>query len=124
MNNKRIDQMIYDGNKLLETALNEINRPEEDVVTLSVCKGTKLTLDLFLSAFLLKNNVEPESLESLSAKYEKCLILDPTFEKTDIYQLDCTDKNGCDISRYCLSVEKVNECLKIAEDVRNKVVMS
>ena len=124
MNDKRIDQMIYDGNKMLQTAQYELNRPEEDVVTLSVCRGTKLTLDMFLSAFLLKNNIDPLSFNSINERYEKCLILDPTFKKVDIYHLDCVDEKGCDISRYCLSVEKVNECLKVAEDIRNKVVMS
>ena len=116
--------MIYDGNKMLQLAQDEVNRPEEDVVSLSVCKGTKLTLDLFISAFLLKNNVDPTSLNGIVERYEKCLIIDPTFDKIDIYQLDCMDEKGCDASRYCLSVKKVNDCLKIAEDIRTKVVMS
>lgn len=124
MNDKRIDQMIYDGNRMLKRAMDELNRPEEDVVSLSVCKGTKLTLDLFISAFLLKNNVDPSSMEGIVERYKKCLILDPTFDKIDIYQLDCMDEKGCDASRYCLSVDKVNDCLKIAEDIRTKVVMS
>lgn len=124
MNNKQLDQMIYDGNKMLELALNEINRPEEDVVTLSVCKGTKLTLDLFLSAFLLKNGVDPKSMETINERYEKCLILDPSFKRIDIFQLDCMGENGCDASKYCLSVEKVNECIHLAESLRNKVIMS
>jgi hypothetical protein len=124
MNNKKVDQMIFDGNQMLQTALEELNRPQEDVATLSVCRGTKLTMDLFVSAFLLKNNVDPEKFKSLNERYEKCKILDPDFSKVDIYQLDCLDKNACDMSRYCLSVAKVNECLKIAEDIRNKVIMS
>ena len=124
MNDKKIDQLIYEGNKMLQTALLELNRPEEDVVTLSVCRGTKLTLDTFLSAYLLKNNIDPQSFSSINERYEKCLILDPEFKKVDIYQLDCVDEKGCDVSRYCLSVDKVNECLKVAEDVRNKVIMS
>jgi len=124
MNNKKVDQMIYDGNRMLETALEELNRPKEDVATLSACRGTKLTMDLFISAFLLKNNVDPSSLSSLVERYEKCLILDPEFSKVDIYQLDCLDKDSCDMSRYCLSVEKVNDCLKVAEEVRNKVIMA
>jgi len=61
---------------------------------------------------LLKNNVEPKSFDSLSARYEKCLIMDPTFKKADIFQLEYTDKNGCDILAYCLSVKKVNEAIK------------
>jgi hypothetical protein len=124
MNDKRIDQMIYDGNKMLQKSMDELNRPEEDVVSLSVCRGTKMTLDLFISAYLLKNNIDPNSLNSTVERYEKCLILDPTFDKIDIYQLDCMEKDGCDASRYCLSVKKVNECLKVAEDIRVKVVMS
>lgn len=124
MNDKRIDQMIYDGNKMLQRAMDELNRPEEDVVSLSVCKGTKMTLDMFISAFLLKNNVDPNTMDSVIERYEKCLILDPTFKKIDIYQLDCMNDKGCDASRYCLSVKKVNDCLKIAEDIRTKVVMS
>ena len=124
MNDKRIDQMIFDGNKMLQRAMDELNRPEEDVVSLSVCKGTKMTLDLFISAYLLKNNIDPSSMDSVIQRYEKCLILDPTFDKIDIYQLDCMDEKGCDASRYCLSVDKVHDCLKIAEDIRTKVVMS
>jgi hypothetical protein len=83
-----------------------------------------MTLDLFISAFLLKNNVDPNTLDSVIERYEKCRVIDPTFDKIDIYQLDCMDEKGCDASRYCLSVEKVNDCLKIAEDIRTKVVMS
>jgi hypothetical protein len=124
MNDKRIDQMIYDGNKMLQRAMDEINRPEEDVVSLSVCKGAKLTLDLFMSAYLLKNNIDPTSMSSVSERYEKCKVLDPTFKDVNIYQLDCIDENGCDASRYCLSVNKVHDCLKVAEDIRTKVVMS
>ena len=116
--------MIYDGNKMLQLAMDEINRPEEDVVSLSVCRGTKMTLDLFMSAYLLKNNVDPTSLNSTSERYEKCMILDPTFKEINIYQLECMDEKGCDTACYCLSVDKVTECLKIAEDIRTKVVMS
>ncbi len=38
--------------------------------------------------------------------------MDPTFKKADIFQLEYTDKNGCDILAYCLSVKKVNEAIK------------
>lgn len=124
MNDKRIDQLIYDGNKMLERAIDEVNRPEEDVVSLSVCRGTKLTLDLFIRAYLLKNNIDPDSMESTVERYEKCKVLDPTFDEIDIYQLDCVDENGCDAASYCLSVDKVTDCLKVAEDIRVKVVMS
>lgn len=124
MNNSEIDLLIYEGNQMLQRALEEVNRPAEDVACLAVCKGTKLSMDNFLKAFLLKNNIDPESLKTIRDRYEKCLIIDPSFKAIDIYLLECIDEEKCSMNEYCLSVEKVNECIVIAENLRNKIVMS
>jgi len=124
MNNSQIDRLIYDGNQMLQRALEEVNRPAEDVACLAVCQGTKLSMDNFLKGFLLKNNIDPESLNTIRDRYEKCLILDPELKAINIYTLDCIDEDKCGMSEYCLSVEKVSECIAIAENLRNKIVMA
>lgn len=113
-------QMLFgEADHLLELASRELERSEEDVVIPMVCFNTRHSVMNYLRGFLLSRGsipVEPFSLEHLRTQ---CRRLDPAFQLLDFSTFDCQHED--DNESYCLSVGKVEECLKIAVQTQSIV---
>lgn len=101
----------------LATAKEEMNRPEEDVVTFLVCKNAQFAVESFLTGYLLKNGVEPAHHATIKELHEQCLHLNPRFSKVNLTQFDCRSHQTQ--SRNCTAPDKVNKCLHNAEELED-----
>ncbi len=110
------------ANKLFEDAIGKLNeaseelfRPEEDVVTYSVCKNAQLAIENYLKGFLLQNDIDTSNYKTIDALYEECIKVNKKFEKIDFSELRC-QSNKIDAT-YCNEVSKVSNCFDIADSL-------
>jgi len=117
----KFENYLNEGNLLLNRAEEELNKPHEDVMTLAVCQGTKMAIDNYFKAYLLKHQVQNVEEGDLMTRYEQCITFKPEFAKINLASFDCIHDDKCSMSEYCMSINKVSECVKIAEDFRNLI---
>ena len=115
------DTLFSIAEELLQKAEREMERSEEDVVTHFICSHARQSLSNFLAGFLIRQNIEIEHPVTLTSLLDQCKLADVRFESLDLSQLGCRNKtNDYD---YCLDVEKVRECIKVALQAQ-AIVMS
>ncbi|MEP6262228.1 MAG: hypothetical protein ABJ092_11660 [Gillisia sp.] len=110
-NNKFFDE----AREKLSQANDEFFRPEEDLVTYSVCKNAQFSIENFLKGYLMQHKVDVKGDETLDRLYEQCLNINKNFAKLDLTELDCRSHNLK--NRDCSDVPKVSKCLKTANDL-------
>tara|TARA_R110002050_G_scaffold109799_1_gene221355 strand:+ start:87019 stop:87387 length:369 start_codon:yes stop_codon:yes gene_type:complete len=115
------ENYLNEGNLLLNRAEAELNKPHEDVMTLSVCQGTKLAIDNYFKAYLTKHQIKDVEKGDLMSRYEKCISFRPEFKEINLHSFDCINDDKCSMTEYCMSINKVSECLKIAEEFRSLI---
>ena len=103
----------------LRIAEYELNRPEEDVVTMSVCYSARHSLNSLLRTYLMSNNLNPNESKNSRELLDQCIALDKQFSTVHISALQCNSINheACD-GKYCMSVDKVTECLTAANQAK------
>lgn len=115
-------QQLENALQSFRIAENELNRPNEDAVTICACHNTRNSVNGFLHSYLLsKSGDNPE--KHLDDLLKQCSKVDSQFTKIDLSCFKCgtSDTNECD-SQYCLSVEKVDECFNQAKAVKELVL--
>ncbi|MGY5851805.1 hypothetical protein [Salegentibacter sp. F14] len=110
-NNKFFDEAL----EKLSQANDEFFRPEEDLVTYSVCKNAQFSIENFLKGYLLQHNVELADCKTLDCLYEKCLDINSSFAKLDLSALQC--RSNAINTRDCSEVPKVSRCLNAANNL-------
>jgi len=107
-------------NKFFEDAINklkvanaELNKPEKDVVTYSVCKNSQLAIENYLKGYLLQNGIEASNYKTIDSLYEQCVKINKNFEKVDLSDLRC-QSHKID-STFCNEVSRVSNCHSIAD---------
>ena len=103
----------------LQNAESELNRPHEDVVSLSVCFGARQSLISMLRLFLNVSNSVKNTDSSINDLFNQCVKLDDRFSKIDLSAIRCNeiDHEACE-GKYCLEVNKVGECVAAAKQVK------
>ncbi|MFI5149997.1 MAG: hypothetical protein ACHQRM_09715 [Bacteroidia bacterium] len=109
--------------KDLQLAESELNRPNEDVVTMSVCLTARRATNSLLRTYLQSRSINHSEGKSLLNLLNLCKTLDKQFEAVDISLIACNEANmkecECD---YCLSPENVTDCYKVAVQIKNLVL--
>jgi len=108
---KLFDQAVHKLNE----ANKELFRPEEDVVTYSVCKNSQIAVINFLSGYLLNNGKDPSSYPTIESLYEQCKLINNKFEEIDLSDFGC-QSHRLD-STYCNEVSKVQKCFEAADNL-------
>lgn len=110
------------AHKLFEEAaekLNEANeqlfRPEEDIVTYTVCKNSQFAIENYLKGFLAQHGVDPGDYKTIDGLYKQCKKINKNFEKVDLSEFEC--KAHKIDSRYCDEVSKVSNCFDVADSL-------
>ena len=112
-----LDQAIRD----LRNAESELNRPHEDVVTLSACRSVRNAMRQMMDVYLAANGIQ-NSNTSLSAMVELCAGSNPAFSKIDMGNIECKGLNHADCDgKYCLAIENVSCCIAAANQVKDIV---
>jgi len=101
--------------KKVNEANEELCRPEEDVVTYSVCKNAQFAIENYLKGFLLNNGKDPSNFNTINSLYKECKAINAKFKDIDLSDFSC--KSHQIDSRYCNEVTKVSNCFDIADNL-------
>jgi hypothetical protein len=123
MNKQQLQNAIHQAEQELALAQKEINRPHEDVVTLSACQNLRSSMRHLMIQYLLSKGVQSNELMSLEQLMDLCIISNESFSSVPISAIKCKGLHGeqCD-GKYCLSVENVGCCIDAATDLKNIVL--
>jgi len=99
----------------LGAANQELFKPNEDVVSYSVCKNSQFAIEGFLKGYLNHRGFVTHEDEHLEGLLNRCRALDPKFNKIDMSVIDC--KAAKIDSRYCSDVDKVSSCFDVADSL-------
>ena len=113
--NDKAKKLFDDAIEKLNEANEELFRPEEDIVSMVVCKNSQFAVENYLKGFLLQNGVDPSNFKTIDSLYEKCKSINKNFEKVNLSDFEC--KSHKLDSRYCNDVSKVSSCFDIADSL-------
>ena len=120
---KEIKTLLKKAISELKIAEYELNRPNEDVVTVSVCLSARQSINSLLRLFLLSKSINHTDGKSLQELLAQCKNSDKQFESIDISTILCNALNHdeCE-NKYCLTTESVTNCFSIANQVKRLVL--
>ena len=113
--NDKAKKLFDDAIEKLNEANEELFRPEEDIVSMVVCKNSQFAVENYLKGFLLQNGVDPSNFKTIDSLYEKCKSINKNFEKVNLSDFEC--KSHKLDSRYCNDISKVSSCFDIADSL-------
>ena len=111
----RSEAFFKEAEKNLQIAKDELFKPEEDLVSYSICKNAQFAIENYLKGYLVRHDVHMEPDETIQSLYDKCLGIDPNFKKIDLHSIAC--KGHVIDSRYCSDVESVSACYDAADSI-------
>ncbi len=114
---ERARALFKEAIKKVGEANQELCRPEEDVVSVMVCKKSQRATENFLRGYLLENEVEPGIEKTLDELLQQCLAINPNFRKVDLSNFDC--RSAKLDSHQCNEVSKVSGCFVNASNLEN-----
>ncbi|MDH3243184.1 MAG: hypothetical protein OEM26_01100 [Saprospiraceae bacterium] len=117
--NRNTDVLYSEADYMLSAANIEMQRAQEDVVAHKVCYQSRQSITNYFRGFLISRGIEPNQPLSMENLYQQCVEIDPRFKLLDLSPMPCKTEEGH--ASYCLSIEKVRECLGIAEKTRELV---
>ena len=107
----------------LENTKEEINRPLEDVVTLSVCFKVRNSITEILKLFLDSISVKYKKENSLEQLFSICKNSTKGFDNIDISKVYCNNETNTNCNdKYCQSINKVAECISVAERLNEVII--
>ena len=123
MNTHQLQQAIHKAEQELLIAQQEMNKPHEDVVTLSACNNLRSSMRHLMIQYLLSKGVQSNEHMSLDQLMDLCIIANENFSRVPIAALKCKHLEGgqCD-TKYCLAIENVDCCMQAATDLKNIVL--
>ena len=117
---REVEKLLNYANELLEAAEHEADRSAEDVVTHLICTNSRLSLTNYLTGFLYTQDVKPSEPVSLQSLLDQCREHDARFEQIDLTPINCRCQTEGD--DYCLDLDQVEDCLKVAQLTRSVVM--
>jgi hypothetical protein len=107
----------------LRIAENELNRPNEDVVTMSICLTARHSMKLLLRTFLLSKSIPHSKENSLTNLLNKCKIIDSQFESISLGKIFCNEMSEAECrDQYCLSTKNVIHCMAVALQLKQLIL--
>ena len=113
----KIQNLIKEADQLINTADDEMNRAEEDVVTHLVCHTSRKALSNYMRAYLLQNKVDMGETASLENLLIECKTFSKEFDQVDLSQVHCRFDH--DDNEFCLSIDQVDYCRTVASKVKS-----
>lgn len=111
----RARALFSEAVKNVNEANDELCRPEEDVVSVLVCKKAQRATENFLRGFLLDHGIEPKNESTLDELYLECKKLNPNFSKVSLTSFDCLSEKLN--TKSCNELVKVNSCYSTATNL-------
>lgn len=111
----RARALFKDAIKKVREADEELCRPEEDVVSILVCKKSQRATESFLKGYLLHKGVDPSESNTLEDLYNQCKLFNKNFKKIDLSSFECKALEFD--ARQCNEISKVNNCYTTADNI-------
>ena len=107
----------------LRNVEDELNRPLEDVVTLSACYNVRQSMMDMMHLYLQSHSIKNHEGSSLEDLLTRCIKVNKQFSAVDLSKILCKehDHAAC-TSQYCLTTEKVTDCLLVANQIKGLLV--
>ena len=102
----------------MENANAELNRPSEDIVTMSVCQLSKDIIADLLRAFLLLHGEMTVKADNLETLRSACATIEPKFNSLNFRSMSCHPTTLNEDKHYCLDHMNVFRCMGIADRVK------
>jgi cobalamin biosynthesis Co2+ chelatase CbiK len=121
--NPKLTPSLQEAFKSFQIAEAEVHRPGEDMVTLSACTHLRNSVQSFLQSFLESKSVDIIEQKEFDELLRYCNKLDVQFKAIDLTCFACKKVGAKDgEEKYCLSVEKVNQCFVETKMLKNLVL--
>lgn len=117
MNNLKSQNILEEADEMLQTAKEELCRPEEDVVHYMVCKHAYKAITKFMAGYLISQGQAVSHSSSISDLLEKCRNINPTFQKLNLDPL-LRQGNPEDL---WMNTHTAKEFIDLASKTRNMV---
>jgi hypothetical protein len=112
---KKAKRHFEKGEQELHQADREMYKPEEDIVSLVVCRSTLGSIENYLKGFLALRGFETREDECIGDLMERCRMLDKKFKTIRIEEIDC--RNQKDPNLHCEEIEKLGACHQVADQL-------
>lgn len=109
------EYLLSKAQKKIQLAEEELMKPNEDVVSFSICNQSKSAIKILLESYLIKHNINFNDQEPLALLLERCTIHNPNFKSIDLSSFNC--RNTSNSQNYCDDINKVSNCLSIAKQI-------
>jgi hypothetical protein len=107
----------------LRIAENELNRPVEDVVTLSLCVTARKSMSKLMHLYLHSKNLPHNPEHGLHDLLDACLKSDKQFEDIKLDKIYCNGLNHAQCEdKHCLNYGNVEECVNTANRIKGIVL--
>ena len=116
MQSPKFDTILKQADILFQSATEDLKNQEEDFNTYQACNDSRESIRKYFTSFLLKNHVELNQPVTLASLFNQCKAIDKKFALIDMSCILC--RHDSEYDDFCLSVEKVTPCLKVAEQTR------
>ncbi|MFD2200421.1 HEPN domain-containing protein [Shivajiella indica] len=120
MNDIKSKSTLSEAEEMLNTAQEELCRPEEDVVHYNVCKHAYKAIEKYLTGYLLNHGVHIQNSNHIKELLHQCHNIDPKFKELDLNPL--LDAEHAD--RLMVNLHTAMEFIKIAKQTRGLVGLS
>ncbi|NUM32577.1 MAG: hypothetical protein HUU47_09685 [Bacteroidetes bacterium] len=115
----KLNQLITE----VETAEDELCRPFEDVVSLSVCHRVRNSISEILKLFLDFKSIKYNDNENVEQLYNLCAERDKEFKNVDISSVYCKYENhNSQVNQCSVGVGEVENCTKIAKQLMELIL--
>jgi hypothetical protein len=106
----------------LRASNEELNRPQENVVSISVCHHTQDAMKRMMQLYLEHHGTQTDDNAGLGELFDECYRRNPAFIQADIAHIDCKDLDAraCG-EQYCLSVDAVTCCSHVARQLKDVI---
>jgi hypothetical protein len=121
MEKEKIDQMISLADDALHMASEEQMKPEEDVVSYSICHNSRASIRMYLTSYLMKHGVDPDPNDSVEELIVQCSKIDDRFSSLNISEVECGANKADHDYEYCLRINSVVGCFGAASEVQKLI---
>ena len=120
---KEVNQELLNNvSGAFEMITNELTKPQEDMVAISVCGATRGAIDNILKLYLGSKGVETKPAMSIDDLVNLCIRQDKSFQRYDFSSLNCRcDPSNNSSMTYCLGEDKVISCYRLLVELRNYI---
>lgn len=116
-------QQLRSANQKFLLAQNELNRPSEDVVPISVCFSVRQSMLEWMQGFLQFANHTGSKDAQLDNLLAHCRACAPAFNSVKLDAVMCCKEDSSQWEKsYCLAVSNLCGCLKTASEIKAQVM--